>query len=153
MKSNVQSFGLKGMVCVAGLLLLANASGNAQAQQATDSASAAASPQEEVMVYAPFVVQRKVLTRMMTRKSSTGLELISVSRSVSFADLDLSDSANVTTLENRVHQAAQDACNEIERRYPKSDYRPIPANQDCVGNAVREAMVVVRQLEASATTN
>lgn len=107
-------------------------------------------PHETVLIYAPYVVTRTVIDPMMSKGSSTGVELVSESRMVSFGDLNLSNPADAQTLENRVRQAAADACSDIETRYPKADYRPIPANQDCAGNAIKQAMVTVRQLEAAA---
>jgi len=50
----------------------------------------------------------------------------------------------------RVNQAAQDACKELDKRFPKNVYIPVPANQDCVANATNEAMLVVTQLIAAA---
>ena len=126
------------------LLLL----GPAQAQTAAE--TSLSGQHEVIFVYAPYVVTRQVINPMMSKNSSTGIELVTQSRTVNFADLDLSEAADVATLNMRVRHAAQDACTDIERRYPKAQYHPIPANQDCVGNAVNEAMVTVRILEAAA---
>jgi UrcA family protein len=104
---------------------------------------------EMVTVYAPFVVRHKPLSGPLS-KSSRGLELVSVSRTVSFHDLDLGKPIDAETLENRVHRAAVDACAELDKRFPKSTYIPVPEKQDCVGNAVNQAMVSVKQLIASA---
>lgn len=145
------SLGLFGLAVVSGAMVLAVAPGKAQPAQSTAAAPAESAMHEEVTVYAPYVVRRKVINPMMSKTSSTGLELVSVSRSVSFRDLDLSRPADVTTLENRVHQAAADACTEIDKRFPKTKFTPVPENQDCVGNAVSEAMITVKQLEAAAT--
>lgn len=105
---------------------------------------------ETVTVYAPFVVRREVVNPMMSKKSSTGLEMVSISRSVSFADLDLSDPGQAKQLEGRVDIAAHAACAELEKKYPSSRYHPVPENQDCPGNAKAAAMISVRALEAAA---
>ena len=105
---------------------------------------------ETVTVYAPYIVRREVVNPMMSKKSSTGLEMVSISRSVSFADLDLSDPDQVKQLEGRVDIAARDACAEIEKKYPSSRYHPVPEKQDCPGNAKAAAMIAVRTLEAAA---
>ena len=105
---------------------------------------------EMVTVYAPFVVRHRPASGTMSRAGSRGLELVSVSRSVSFHDLDLGKPIDAEILENRVHRAAVDACAELDKRFPKSIYTPVPEKQDCVGNAVNQAMVSVKQLIASA---
>lgn len=107
---------------------------------------------DAVTVYAPFVV------RLTPHKATGGvnrqpLSLVTVNRSVSFRDLDLKNPIDQQTLKTRVNQAAKDACGEIERRYPKNRYIPVPVNQDCVKNAVNESMVVVRELILAANTH
>lgn len=105
---------------------------------------------ETLTVYAPYVVRRQVVNPMMSKASSTGLQLVSISRAVSFADLDLSDPDQVKQLEGRVGMAAQDACAEIDKKFPRTRYRPVPENQDCIGNAKKAAMVAVKALEVAA---
>jgi UrcA family protein len=143
MQSHKLSLGLIGMVLAS---VLASSPLNAQQEQSAP-ASAPSAAHERVTVYAPFVVRRKVVNPF------TGLELVSVSRTVYFGDLDLSKSEQAATLENRVHWAAQQACKEIDKRYPKRVYIPVPDNQDCIGNATSEAMITVKQLEAAASAN
>lgn len=105
---------------------------------------------ETVTVYAPYVVKRQVVNSMMSKKSATGLEMVSVTRSVNFSDLDLADPGQAKQLESRVDIAAHDACREIEKKFPKSQYRPVPEDQNCAGNAKAAAMIAVRALEAAA---
>jgi UrcA family protein len=148
MKSHTFSLGLCGMAFAT---MLASAPLNAQEEQSAP-ASAQATAHERVTVYAPFVVRHKMVSPPeVSERTATGLELVSVSRAVYFGDLDLSKPDQATTLEDRVHLAAQDACKEIAKRYPKSVYIPVPDNQDCVGNATSEAMITVKQLEAAAS--
>ena len=143
MKTKIFTLALAG-----GALLLAGSS-FAQPDQPTEPPAA----HETVTVYAPFVVRHKPVNPMMSRSHATGLELVSVSRAVSFHDLDLGKPIDADTLENRVHRAAVDACAELDKRFPKSVYIPVPEKQDCVGNAVNEAMISVKQLVASAGAN
>jgi UrcA family protein len=104
-----------------------------------------AGAQESVTVYAPYVVRRAPL-RTPRSVSRLPLSVVTVDRPVSFRDLDLKNPADQQTLETRVNQAAKDACAQLERRYPKNVYVPVPADQDCVKNAVDGTMVVVREL-------
>lgn len=113
------------------------------AQQTT---AAQPNARETITVYAPFVVRHASLPK----KAGEQLELISVNRAVSFHDLNLKDAADQKTLETRINQAAQDACKELDKRFPKNVYIPVPANQDCVANATNGAMLVVTQLIAAA---
>lgn len=146
MQPKFYAFGLLGVA----LMVLPSAAGYAQPAQSTGAQPGDAAAHEKITVYAPYVVTRKIMNPMMSKTSSTGIEVISVSRSVSFSDLNLSQPPDQITLNNRVHQAAQDACSEIEKRFPATEYRPAP-NQDCVGNATREAMIIVKDLEDAAS--
>ena len=105
---------------------------------------------ETVTVYAPYVVRHHIVNPMMSKTSSTGLEMVSVTRTVSFADLDLSDPGQVKQLRSRVDIAAHDACAEIEKKFPRALYVPVPENQDCVGHARSAAMIAVKALEVAA---
>jgi len=147
MQTKILALASAALIC--GALLAASAPGFAQPATSADTSPA----NEMVTVYAPFVVRHKPVKPMMSRTASTGLELVSVSRSVSFHDLDLSKPIDAATLENRVHRAAADACSELDKRFPRSIYLPVPEKQDCIGNAVSEAMVSVKQLIASANAS
>lgn len=56
----------------------------------------------------------------------------------------------VRELKNRVKLAAYDACAEIDKKFPRTQYIPIPKDQDCVGNAIGGAMIAVKALEVAA---
>jgi UrcA family protein len=91
-------------------VVLLNRAGNAQPSQSTASQPDEAATHEVVIVYASYVVTRKVSNAMMSKASATGLEVVSASRSVSFSDLDLSQPSDEATLGSHVYQAAHDAC-------------------------------------------
>lgn len=133
--------GLFGAAC--GVMALAIPAGHAQP---ADNVAA----HERVVVYAPYVVTHKVTSPMMSKTSAAGIEVVSASRTVSYADLNLSQAPDENTLEDRVRQAAREACAEIDKTYPTSIYTPIPPKQDCVGNAINQAMVVVKDVENAA---
>ena len=131
-------------IAVVSLIAIA---GSATAQTAAEKAA-----HETITVFAPYVVRHQPYTP----KRGIGrdrLELISVDRPVSFADLDLRNAADQQTLEARVKQAAKDACAELDHRYPKRIYVPVPENQDCVKTATDEAMVLVRDLTIAAAVS
>lgn len=121
--------------------------GSAGAQQAGQKTEA----HETVTVYAPFVVRHAPYGP--SRGTPEPLELITVNRPVSFSDLDLKNATDQQTLETRVKQAAKDACQQLEHRFPKTVYIPVPADQDCEKNAVDEAMIMVRALTNAANAS
>ena len=67
----------------------------------------------------------------------------SISRPVSFSDLDLSRRADYMELRDRVHETARDLCAELDARIP--DLRgDRDADRECVRSATRNAMAEVR---------
>lgn len=87
------------------ILFLASGNGSSAAQQ---------EPGEDVRVFAPYVVKRKKGPRIV--------QTISVSRSINVHDLDLTLPADSAVLEQRVTQAAQDICRELDSRYSSGDW-------------------------------
>lgn len=134
------------MAALAGSLIAVGAP--AAGQPAAEKAQA----HETIEVFAPFVVRREA-TNPRRGMSREYLSLISVDRRVSFHDLDLKKAEDRATLDSRVKQAAEDACKELERRFPQRIYIPVPENQDCVKNATEEALVQVNALIAAATAD
>jgi UrcA family protein len=121
------------------------------APSSSQPAAAKSELHETITVYAPFVVRRAAVRPSPLKHGAA--EVISMDRQVSFADLDLTRSADQATLKARVNQAAQDACKELNRRFPKNIYIPVPENQDCVGNATKDAMQVVDEVILAANTS
>jgi UrcA family protein len=67
---------------------------------------------------------------------------------VSYADLDLSKSADVATLEKRINEEAQAICERIAKDYPDST----PKTAECAKNAAAKAMVQAKQAIAAKGT-
>jgi UrcA family protein len=106
------------------------------------SAQAAITGDEEVTVVGPYTVGKA------TTKRALGGEMpeltISVSQSVSFADLDLSKPGDVATLRGRVKAAARDSCRELDHRFPSAIYIPMESDRrECVRNATGQALARV----------
>jgi UrcA family protein len=87
---------------------------------------------DEITVTAPRLVTKQVVGRT---SAGSKVELITLQRRVSYADLDLALHANVTQLETRVNDIAQEACDDLAKMYPLSD----PKTPDCVRAAVAAA--------------
>jgi UrcA family protein len=115
----------------AGLLTTLSLSGIAVAQNI-----------EEVTVKASRITTEKV------GQSNYGVPIVEISLSyhVSHKDLDLGTSAGAAMFEARVTKAAQDACKEIDAKYPTAQ----PSNEKCTKAAVKEALVKVREAVAAA---
>ena len=111
----------------------------AQANAETQAAS------EQVTVTAPYIIRRKVVTPPLSQNRFP-VEVVSVDYPVSYADLDLSRTADTATFEKRIGDAAKEACAQLTKKYPPDAFMPTPGNQDCVGTATRQAMSVAKQV-------
>jgi len=81
--------------------------------------------------------------------SGTPIELIQLSRRVSYSDLDLSTMSGADELRSRIRDTAAEICNTLERRYPLyASARQESA--DCTSRAASSAMPQVRAAMASA---
>jgi len=118
---------MRHAIAAAGAIAIALATGAVVAQEL-----------EAVTVRASRVEQERV------GMTSSGVPIyeVSVSYRVSYADLDLKTVAGSAQLEERVEQAAVDACEQIDARYPKAK----PKGEACVKATVDEAMLDVRKV-------
>lgn len=101
---------------------------------------------EEIIVEAPWLIEREVVGR-----SSVGapIEEISLTRRVDFSDLDLTQTADVGELENRIDEIARDSCAKLEELFPLSTTQQ--DSRTCVDDAVDDAMAQVETAVAAAT--
>jgi UrcA family protein len=106
-------------------LLTSLASGPLCAQQSEQQAS-------EITVVAPRAVTREVVGRAAPGRP---IELISLTRHVGYADLNLAVEAGVTQLEQRINDVARQSCDQLEKMYPLSDQK----TPDCIREAVASA--------------
>jgi UrcA family protein len=116
--------------------------------QATSPSSEA---NEQVIIQAPYVVRREPLPRDGAPTDFRNPELISLSRGVSYADLDLSRASGAAELETRVRNAAKEVCQELNRQYPRTGGQYVYANTDCVKKATDDGLEVMRQVIAVAS--
>jgi UrcA family protein len=75
-------------------------------------------------------------------RSSIGapIEYVSVSREVRYDDLDLRTHWGAHVLRARIVRGAQEACRELDRRYPETSYPMTEGSPPCVRSAVEGAM-------------
>src|SRR4051812_45075439 len=72
---------------------------------------------ETITVTPPYVVTKTTTGAIRDRTTS-----YSISRVVSYADLDLKTDSGVSNLEGRVKEAATGVCQEMDMRYPDKIY-------------------------------
>jgi UrcA family protein len=91
---------------------------------------------EEIAVVAPRTIERKTVGRSV---HGARIEEVSLSRRVSYADLDLSRSADVAELDKRIARTAKEACAELSTLLPLEYGRSAATDRACARKAVRAA--------------
>ena len=105
---------------------------------------------DEIIIRAPDVVRRPLpRPGPGAPPGLTNPEIISLTRAVSYADLDLSKAADVSELEARVRNTARDVCLELARRYPRQGAQYTFADADCVKKATDDGMDTVKAITAA----
>ena len=105
-------------------------------------AQRAGDPIFEITVVAPRLVRKESERTPVGGKT----ELVSMTRRVTFDDLDLTMHADVLELEKRINDTAKETCELLASVFPLSD----PKTPDCVRESVDKAMVQVRAAIAAA---
>lgn len=103
---------------------------------------------EELIIRAPDVVRRPL--PRSGPGAPTGLtnpEIISLTRAVSYSDLDLTRAPDVAEMRRRIGNTARDICQELTRRYPRNSEYVYSAN-DCVKKATDDGLETLNQLTA-----
>ena len=103
---------------------------------------------QEVTVVAPKVARHHYAGG--ARFAGAPIEVVSLTKTVSFADLDLTKQGDVATFQARVQATAQAACGDLEIKYPSTYYVPVPADQSCVQTASDQAMALAKEVIAAA---
>ena len=118
---------------------------------AIQSAQAApASPDEQVTVVqdTPYTVRQQVIER--GNMSKMEVRQTSVSRGVSYSDLDLSKDSDVSILRDRARTAAMDVCRQADQRAGSLINRPLHPSPNCVTTAKQQALADVNKIVADA---
>ena len=108
----------------------------------------AANPREEVVVVAPHIVHKKTL---MGTNFRMPVYMITVTRTVSYADLDLSTPSGAMELQTRVDDAAKAACAELDRKYPALRYPLVGDATHCVEVASKDGQTRAQAVIAAYT--
>ncbi|HYB65155.1 MAG TPA: UrcA family protein [Steroidobacteraceae bacterium] len=101
----------------------------------------------EVKVQATRVIS-SAITAKTVGKTASGVPIkdVTLSYGVSSEGLDLSTKTGAAAFEQRVKDAAEQACKDIGRQYPDAT----PSDAECARAAADQAMVRVHELVASA---
>jgi UrcA family protein len=106
-------------------------------------AGTAVAQQEEGIT---ITASRAPKVEVVEPKPGSIMKTVSLSYGVSYSDLDLTTTEGKEQLKARVRQAAEDACNELDRQYPFSE----PKGLRCVGATVDSAKGQVHDAIAAA---
>lgn len=103
--------------------------------------SAASFAQDEIVVESP---------RAQPIRSALGapIDVITVKHRVSYKDIDISTNSGAKVLEQRIKDAAKDACKQIDTLYPHRT--PVAGDPPCEKTAVDDAMVQANAAIATA---
>ena len=107
---------------------------------------AAPTTAEEITVVAPEVVRRPA----ERGRHGQRIEVLSLTRKVSYADLDLTTSSGADELRNRINRVSREACRQLDAQAPSRPGTPSASAQRCEQNARVEALAVADQLVAAA---
>ncbi len=97
---------------------------------------------EEITIQAPRLVQHKAVRGI----GPTNTELVSLTRRVTYGDLDLALHSDVMELEKRISDTAKEACEQLAKMYPFS----APNTPDCVKEAMASAKAQTDEVIAAA---
>lgn len=104
-------------------------------------ALAADIPQERVTVQGPYTIRHMVIPDRVGRQQT---DQVSITQSVSYADLNLSRETDVALLKDRVSRAARDNCNKLKRSFPAYSFGT--TRQRCIADAVAPINARVDQI-------
>lgn len=103
----------------------------------TVAGSVHAQPAEEITVTVPRTVRQTIISGY-SASTHAPIEETTIARTVSYADLNLSRTADAKELKSRVKSAAHDLCAELDKIYPFEGKDP-----NCVGETYAKALVHV----------
>ncbi|NNC38435.1 MAG: UrcA family protein [Hyphomonadaceae bacterium] len=89
---------------------------------------------DEIIVEAPIRHRKEQSLASPTTK----VEIIQLTRRVSFADLDLTKAEDVKTLKLRIERIAKDSCRKLSKLYPLSTSR-VTERKRCAKAAIKES--------------
>jgi UrcA family protein len=112
-------------------------------------ASTAVIPQSKDQTPEVTIVGTRPVPASGQTASGQPVEVVHLSRVVSYADLNLATQSGVTQLEKRINDAAKSVCNELELLMPTGTSKGVGSGS-CVNDATKDAMAKARVAMATA---
>ena len=99
---------------------------------------------ENVTVVAPYITHE---TQTNLGVGNRGIyDVNSLTKEVSYADLDLSKSSDDDRFIQRINDTAKESCAELKAKYPDPPHAPVTSDQECIKTATDQAMVIATSL-------
>jgi UrcA family protein len=99
---------------------------------------------EQVIIVAPYITHE---TQNVIGPRNKGVyDVNTLTKQVSYADLDLSKPADADLLMQRISDTAKQSCAELKATFPDPPHAPVLSDQDCVKQATDQAMLVATSL-------
>ena len=102
--------------------------------------------EEQVIVVAPYITHETVNNLGGGGGNKGVYDVNSLTRDVSYSDLDLATPSGQDMLIQRINNTAKDECAELKAKFPDPPHAPVFSDQDCVKKATDQAMLIVNPL-------
>ncbi len=103
---------------------------------------------EQIIVEAPgYVFTRKAIDGRKNHLMNA--EVASITRTVSYADLQLWMPEGAAMLKQRVNDTAVQICRDLNNRFPRTSFQVVYGKEDCVKSTVDSAMTMVDMVIAA----
>lgn len=101
-------------------------------------------PNENVTVVAPYITHE---TQTNLGVGNRGVyDVNSLTKEVSYSDLDLSKQADDDRFIQRINDTAKEACDELKAKYPDPPHAPVTDDKQCMKQATDQAMLIATSL-------
>lgn len=100
---------------------------------------------EQVIVVAPYITHETQAT--MSGAGNKGVyDVHTLTKNVSYADLDLSRSSGANELVQRINDTAKESCDQLKAQFRDPPHAPVTTDQECIKTATGQAIEVANLL-------
>jgi UrcA family protein len=100
---------------------------------------------DEAIVVAPSIITS--YTKTVIGNGDRGVyDVHTLTKEVSYADLDLSKPADADRFVQRIKDTAKRSCDELKAKFPDPPNAEVTLDQECVKNATAQAMLIATPL-------
>ena len=102
------------------------------------------SDREQVTIVAPYITHE---TQKVMGSGNKGVyDVNSLTKEVTYADLDLSKQSDDDRFIQRINDTAKETCAELKAKYPDPPHAPVTSDQECIKTATDQAMMIATSL-------